>query len=102
MIELIDILLFALLIAGIFQFWRLSKQAETADNYAKAYCEKQGLQFISCARISSKVIFFKRDFISWQGKYEFEFSGNGEDCNKGWLIVDNLSLTNVTTEVYRM
>ncbi len=97
-----DVLVLTLIIAVVLQFWQLRKQAEIANKIAQQYCEKNDLQYIACARIKTKLIFFKRQFANWHSVYLFEFSGNGEDKNQGEITLEDCRLLDITTEVYRV
>lgn len=102
MVQLIDIIVLIVISLVIFQFWQLRRQSEVALAYAKDYCERNNIQFISVARDHTRLVFFKRKLLEWHAKFQFEFSGNGEDSNYGELVLIDLRLVNVTTEVYKM
>ncbi|AWB67646.1 DUF3301 domain-containing protein [Saccharobesus litoralis] len=100
--QVLDILILALILAVCMQFWQLRKQAEQALLIAQNYCEKNNLQFISCARSTTKLCFFKQQFAVWQSQYIFEFSGNGEDKAQGHLTIENQRLIDISCDAYRI
>ncbi|WP_440904946.1 DUF3301 domain-containing protein [Catenovulum sp. SX2] len=102
MVQLIDILVIALLVAVILQFWLLRKQSEAALAYAQDYCERNGLQFVSVSRKQTRIKLFKRNLIEWHSQFAFEFSGNGEDLCQGQLTLIDQRLINVNAEAYRI
>lgn len=102
MVSLIDILVLVGILSVCFQFWQLRQQAEVANKHAKRYCEQNSLQFISCARKKTRLQFFKKKLVEWQSQYEFEFSGNGEDANRGWLVMQDNLLSDISAEPYRV
>ncbi|WP_017445504.1 DUF3301 domain-containing protein [Gayadomonas joobiniege] len=102
MVQLTDLIVLISIALVIFQFWQLRRQSEAALAYAKDYCERNNIQFISVARQKTRMVFFKKQLLEWHSKFQFEFSGNGEDSNFGELVLIDQRLINVTTEVYKM
>lgn len=86
-------------------FWYfiyLRKVAEVARVHAQKYCKKEKLQFISIARMSSKLKFNKKYGIYWLSQFDFEFSGDGESQYQGQLSLAGYKLEGMILPAYRV
>ncbi|MEW6991058.1 DUF3301 domain-containing protein [Colwelliaceae bacterium 6441] len=86
-------------------FWYfiyLRKVAEFARLHVNKYCEKEKLQYLSIARISSRLRFSKRLGIHWLSIFEFEFSGDGESTYTGRISLKNYKLDDINIPAYRI
>ena len=63
------------------------KLAESARLFIEKYCEENGIQFISIAKVKTGLVFDNRKGLVWRNHYRFEFSGDGERSNEGTLIL---------------
>lgn len=102
MVQLIDLIVLIFIGLFIYQFWQLRKQSESALAYSQDYCERNNIQFVSVARKKTKIRIFQKKMFEWHSEFEFEFSGNGEDSNKGCLSLIDQRLVDITTEAYRV
>lgn len=95
--------LVVLLLAGflIFQFWRLRGIAERAVTFAKDYCKKHNLQYISLARSNTKIAIHKGR-IDWHVRYQMAFCSDGESEYVGALELHGNTVVNVELPVYRV
>ncbi len=98
--QLINILVLIAIFLFAFQFWQLRRQTETAHAYAKDYCERNNLQFISLARKKTQIRLFRKKLLEWRSEFEIEFSGNGEDSSTGSMILEDMRLVGITTQAY--
>ncbi|WP_448564433.1 DUF3301 domain-containing protein [Thalassotalea ganghwensis] len=98
--ENIYILLLFFLVFWYFVFIR--KVAEKARYYAKQYCDKEDLQFITIARRSSRLSFNKRQGLNWLSVFEFEFSGDGVSQYQGVLSMRTYKLEGIDIPAYRI
>lgn len=99
--NLLDILLLAIVIFVGFHFWRVRAISEQAQVYLQQYCEKQGLQFISCARRKTRLTTV-RGKLDWYSEFNFEFSGNGEDSYTGAIAMRGLKVVQTDLPAYRI
>ena len=98
--ENIYILLIFFLICWYFIYLR--KVAEFARIHTQQYCQKENLQYLSIARISSRLTFNKRMGIHWHSIFEFEFSGDGESQYIGRVLLRNYKLDKIDIPAYRI
>jgi len=91
------LLLFALF---CWYFVFLRKVAEYARQHVNKYCEKEGLQYLSIARLSSRLRFNKRHGLHWLSRFEFEFSGDGESKYVGQASLENYKLEQINLPAY--
>lgn len=94
------ILLAIFLLGWFFVYQR--NVAEKAKQSTKQYCEKNGLQFISLARIKTRMGFNKRLGLFWTNHFEFEFSGDGESAYVGTIALQNLKVINIDLPPFRV
>jgi hypothetical protein len=94
------IILIALFTIGL-QFWRLRGIAESTVKYAKQYCKKEGLQYISLARVKTKLS-FHRGKPDWLIDYQLEFSSDGEMQYNGIIQTHGKDVIKVELPVFRM
>jgi len=95
---------YLLLIVGLI-FWYfvfLRKVAEFARMHVQKYCQQEKLQYISIARVSSRLKFNKRLGIHWFTIFEFEFSSDGESSYIGRISLRNYKLDHIDTPAYRI
>ena len=78
------------------------KMAESARRYIVNYCEKNQLQFISIAKLKTRLGFSKREGLLWKNDYHFEFSGDGESRYEGTLTMHGVRVYNIDMPVYRV
>lgn len=89
MIDLYDVILFALLIAVLIYWWRISAQKTAALRIASSHCRHRGLQLLD------QTLAFKRYRLERdrRGKlylcreYEFDFSTDGQTRYKGMILL---------------
>ena len=96
-----EILLLTVVIAISFQFWRLRGIAETTVGFAKQYCQREGLQYISLARVSTKIGFHKGK-LDWKNRYEISFSSDGENAYTGYIYTIGKSIIKVDLPAFRI
>lgn len=99
--NLLDILLFAVIIAVSFQFWRIRAISEYARRYLERYCDTQALQLISVARSKTRLTLFKAK-LDWYTEFTFEFSSTGEERYFGILSLRGLTVVNTDMPAYRI
>ena len=83
------------------QFWRLRGIAEYSIEYAKRYCENNGLQYMSLARKRTRIT-GKYGKLDWEVEYDFEFSSNGEDAYLGTIISVGKHIVSTELPVYKV
>lgn len=83
-------------------FYYQRKLAESARQFAHNYCEEKGLQFISIAKVKSRLVMDKHQGLRWRNHYEFEFSGDGQSSYEGTLILLGNKVQKIDTPVYRV
>ena len=94
---------YLLIICLVFWYFvHMRKVSEFARKHANKYCEKEGLQYISIARRSSRLKFNKRDGIHWFSVFDFEFSGDGESRYQGAVSLIGFKLESVNMPAYRI
>ena len=94
---------YLLLVSLIFWYFiYLRRVSEFARKYANKYCEKESLQFISIARISSRPRFDKINGVHWLSIFELEFSGDGESQHTGKMSLRGYKLENIELPAYRI
>lgn len=94
-----------ILLIGIFliaaMFWRFRAISESVKTQMDAYCERQQLQLISIARVKTRIGSY-RGKLDFHSDFVFEFSGNGEDSNQGYVKMVGLKVQNIDTPAYRV
>jgi len=98
--ENIYYLLFFALFCWYFAFLR--KVAEFGRQHVQKYCEKENLQYLSIARLSSRLRFSKRLGLYWLSQFEFEFSGDGESKYVGTAYLENYKLEQIVLPAFRV
>jgi len=96
--------IYFLLIVCLFlwYFIYLRKVSECALRHIKTYCEKDGLQFISLSRRSSRLAFSKALGPHWVSTFDFEFSGDGESTYQGQATLKGYRLDNIHVPMYKI
>ena len=96
--------IYFLLIVCLFlwYFIYLRKVSECALRHIKTYCEKDGLQFISLSRRSSRLAFNKALGPHWVSIFDFEFSGDGESIYQGQATLRGYKLDNIHVPMYKI
>lgn len=84
-----------------FQFWRLRGMAEFSIAYARRYCEKNQLQFLSLARRSTRISAFKGR-LDWKVVYQLEFSSNHEDAYIGTMTSHGSRVIEMNLPAYKI
>ncbi|GAW95371.1 MULTISPECIES: DUF3301 domain-containing protein [Colwellia] len=98
--ENIYYLLFFCLFCWYFVYLR--QVSEAAQRYVNNYCKETGLQFISLARRSSRPKFTKQHGLCIYSTFDFDFSGDGESNNHGYLTLYGLKLEQINLPAYRV
>ena len=83
-------------------FVYLRQVSEAAKRHITRYCKDGELQFISIARRSSRVKFTKQHGLCIYSVFDFDFSGDGESNNEGYLVLYGLKLEQVHVPAYRV
>ncbi|NCP64521.1 MAG: DUF3301 domain-containing protein [Paraglaciecola sp.] len=99
--NLYDLLLFMVIAFVIFQFWRFRAITEGAYEYLRQYCDNHDLQLLSVSRVKSRIGSY-RGKLDWQSEFAFEFSGNGEDSDRGFMYMAGTKVIQVDTPAYRV
>jgi len=96
--------IYLLLIVCLFlwYFIYLRKVSECALRHIKTYCEKDGLQFISLSRRSSRLRFSKKLGPHWNSTFDFEFSGDGESSYQGIATLEGYKLDDIHVPMYKI
>ena len=96
--------IYYLLIVCLFlwYFIYLRKVSEYALHHIKDYCKKEGLQFISLSRYSSRLVFTQALGPHWVSIFDFEFSGDGESTYQGQAILKGYKLDNIHVPMYKI
>ncbi|MGQ8366285.1 DUF3301 domain-containing protein [Glaciecola sp. 1036] len=97
----VNILILVIIIAIAFQFWRLRGIGEYTIRFAKQYCEREGLQYVSLARVSTKIGIFKGK-VDWLNKYELSFSSDGENLYTGTISTVGSRVVSVDLPAFRI
>jgi hypothetical protein len=100
-VDLGSLVILLALIVVVIQFWRLRSIAEYAVEYANQYCKKHQLQYISLARVSTKLK-AHRGSIDWQLCYQMEFSSDGQTEYVGAITTHGKRVINVELPAYRV
>lgn len=85
----------------VIQFWRLRGVAEYMVDYAKQYCDKNGLQYMSLARTGTKFTAHKGR-LDWQLSYQLEFSSDGESGYSGTIVSHGKHVIRIDMPAYRV
>jgi len=83
-------------------FYHQRKIAEIARHYIVTYCEKNSLQFISIAKVKSRLSNRPNSGLVWCNDYSFEFSGDGESSYQGSLVMHGTRIHDVDMPPYRI
>jgi hypothetical protein len=78
------------------------KLAESARRFVQGYCDEHNIQFLSIAKLKSRIVFDKKQGLTWQNYYTFEFSGDRESRYEGTLIIQGAKVKNIDLPVYRV
>ncbi len=97
-----NIYLLLLVCLVFWYFIYLRKVSEFARLHIQNYCKQEKLQYISDARVSSRLKFNKRLGIHWLSIFEFEFSGDGESTYSGRASLRNYKLDHIDIPAYRI
>ena len=76
--------------------------SEAAKRHVHNYCKQDGLQFISLARRSSRPKFTKQHGLCIYSTFDFDFSGDGESNNQGYITLCGLKLEQVNVPAFRV
>lgn len=98
--ENIYLLLFVGLIFWYFIYLR--KVSEFARLHINTYFKKEGLQFITIARRSSRLKFDSSYGLYWHSIFDVEFSGDGEASYQGEVSLRGYKLVAIDLPVYRI
>ena len=94
-----------ILLIGIFllaaMFWRFRAMSESVRAQLATYCERQNIQFISVARVKTRIGSY-RGKLDFHCDFVFEFSGNGEDTTQGYVKMIGLKIQHIDTPAYRV
>lgn len=96
--------IYYLLLFGLFcwYFVYLRQVSEAAQRHVHRYCKDSGLQFIALARRSSRIKLTKKHGLCIYSIFDFDFSGDGESNNQGYLTLYGLKLEQVNLPAYRV
>jgi hypothetical protein len=96
--------IYLLLIVCLFlwYFIYLRKVSEYALRHIKVYCDKDGLQFISLSRSSSRLTFNKALGPHWISVFDFEFSGDRESSYQGQATLKGFKLESIHVPMYKI
>ncbi|MFC4700037.1 DUF3301 domain-containing protein [Glaciecola siphonariae] len=83
------------------QFWRLRGISEHAIAFAQQYCKKENLQFISLARLNTRLT-VHRGKPDWLIQYQLEFSSDGETQYTGLIKTHGKQILSVDLPAFRM
>lgn len=83
-------------------FYYQRKLAEIARRRVHKYCEEQGIQFLSIAKIQSRLVMDPQQGLRWKNLYGFEFSGDGESKYDGTVTMLGNKIKSIDTPVYRV
>lgn len=98
-----DTIYFLLFVCLVFWYFvYLRKVAEFARLHVQKYCQTEKLQYLSIARLSSRLKFNKRLGLHWLSIFEFEFSGDGESKYTGKVSLRNYKLDDINVPAYRI
>ena len=96
-----ELTLFLLIGFAGFQFWRIRSISEAAFEHARLYCDTHHLQLLTLARRSTRLT-FKYAKPDWHSRFEFEFSGNGEDRYTGEMEMEGKRVLRTQLPPYRV
>ncbi len=99
--SLFDILILLVFVVVAIQFWRVRDITEYTTGYLRRYCEQQHLQFISVARIKTRIA-MHRGKPDWHTHFAFEFSGNGEDAYQGTIELKGKHVVSTHMPAYKI
>lgn len=99
--DLGSFILLMLMTVTVIQFWRLRSVAEFAVIYAKQYCQKNGLQYLSLARTHTSFKAYKGR-LDWHLSYQLEFSSDGETDYRGTIVCHGKHVVKVDMPAYRV
>ncbi len=83
-------------------FVYLRQVSEAAKRHLNRYCKEGELQLLSVARRSSRVKFTKQHGLCIYSTFDFDFSGDGESNNQGYLTLCGLKLEKVHLPAFRV
>lgn len=83
-------------------FYYQRKLAEAARRFVQKYCDDNSLQFMSVAKVKSRLVIDNQKGFLWQNHYLFEFSGDGESQYEGTLILRGTKVKDIDMPVYRV
>ncbi len=83
-------------------FVYLRQVSEAAKRHLNRYCKEGELQLLSLARRSSRVKFTKQYGLCIYSTFDFDFSGDGESNNQGYLTLCGLKLEKVHVPAFRV
>lgn len=98
---LFDIVLLLVVGVAMFQFWRIRSFSERANDYLQQYCDGQGLQLISVARLKTRIGVSKGK-LDWKSQFQFEFSSTGEDQYIGVIDMIGSKVISTYTPPFRV
>ena len=91
---------------GLFCFmWHLHNQrkmAEIARFHMQKYCDQNDLQFISIAKVKTRLVIQKNRGLVWRNLYHFEFSGDGVSCYRGEVTLLGTRIESINLPPYRV
>ena len=99
--NLVNVVLFLVVVVIVVQFWRLRGIAEYMVQYANRYCDKHQLQYISLARTSTAFRLYKGR-IDWELRYEMGFSSDGQTAYTGVITSHGKNVIDIQLPAYRV
>ena len=92
--NLLDVIVFLVLLLAVWVFWQHRQQSESAQKHAIYYCKQQGLQFLDIRRDKTHWS-FKGSQPGWRSTFKLGFSSDGETRYEGDLTLHNQRLIGV-------
>ncbi|MCP4985682.1 MAG: DUF3301 domain-containing protein [Colwellia sp.] len=83
-------------------FIYLRQVSEAAKRHLSRYCKEGELQLLSVARRSSRVKITQHHGLCIYSTFDFDFSGDGESNNQGYLTLCGLKLEKIHVPAFRV
>ncbi len=104
MLDVVDLMLLAVVIAAAVYLWRAPSVYGLALRAARQYCRKLELQFLDDS-VSLSRLWVKRDrngMLRLWRVYQFEFTATGGERYRGWVTTLGRTVTGIELQPHRV
>ena len=104
MYSIYDLCIFFLLVLLVMYWWRTREQHTSALNFARKYCKEREIQLLDETLVFQKIALSKNSSGQkvFSRIYSFDFCRDGQDRNKGEIVLCGYSVIRVMLETEQL